>query len=141
MVEKWIVPCNIKYFDLISHFKQKNYVVWKNSFTIKQDDIVYIYIGTPIKEIRFCCKVVSDKVSDAVVQANAYAIPQKSSNNYFSKKEKYILLELLYEYPIGTLTYSDLKQNGLGQVQIQARTDRRLQKYIDEIDVSVRGGK
>ena len=45
MIETWIVPCNIKHFDLISHFESSDTVVWKNSFTIKQGDIVYIYIG------------------------------------------------------------------------------------------------
>ena len=48
-----------------------------------------------------------------------------------SKKEKYIVLELEKEYPDNLLPLSVLKEKGLGQVQIQARVDRRLLKYIE----------
>ena len=134
MAEKWIIPCNIKFFDLISHFKTNSRVVWKNSFTIKKGDTAYIYIGRPLGEIKYKCLVVNDEVDEQLLQKNRYAIPEKKSNNYFSKKEKYIEMELVSEYPDKTLTLEMLREHGLGQVQIQARTDRRLQRYIDEIE-------
>lgn len=43
-------------------------------------------------------------------------------------------MELVSEYPDKTFTLEMLREHGLGQVQIQARTDRRLQRYIDEIE-------
>lgn len=52
-------------------------------------------------------------------------------NNYFSQKEKYIEIEYVCEFPEGTFTLSKLKEHGLGQVQIQARANRKLQQYID----------
>ena len=141
MVEKWIIPCNIKHFDLISYFKENSCVVWKNSFSIKKGDIAYIYIGSPIRQIKYRCKVVSDVVSDEILQKNQYAISEEKNNNYFSKKVKYIILELEHEYEDGILRYDDLKLNGLGQVQIQARTDRRLQRYIDGVETKVAEGE
>lgn len=45
MLEKWIIPCNVKRFNVIEHFKNNDTVVWKNSFTIHAGDIVYIYLG------------------------------------------------------------------------------------------------
>ena len=134
MIEHWIIPCNVKFFDLIDHFKNNKTVVWKNAFTIKKDDIVYVYIGSPYSEIRYKCRVISDKVDDALLEKNSYAIPKHNSNNYFSKKTKYIQLELVCEYPTGTYKLTDLKDHGLGQVQIQARTDRRLQAYLDKVE-------
>ena len=92
MIECWVVPCNIKHFDLVSHFEKSDTVVWKNSFTIKQGDTVYIYIGSPISEIRYRCTVISDSVTDEVLAENRYAIVEKTGNNYFSKKVKYVQL-------------------------------------------------
>ena len=94
MTENWIIPCNTKVFDIVSHFKTHKRVVWKNSFTICKGDITYIYIGSPYSEIRFKCVVVNDKVDDELLKQNAYAIPAKKSNNYFSKKFYLISLML-----------------------------------------------
>ena len=133
MTESWIVPCNIKHFNLIEHFKSHPIVVWRNSFTIRKGDTAYIYLSAPYGEIRYRCRVINDEVPDEVVQANSYAIPEKPSNNYFSKKIKYIMMELDYEYPEGSLKLEDLRKHGLGQVQIQARADRRVKEYIQTI--------
>lgn len=137
MKDNWIVPCNVKYFDIISHFKNHNEVVWKNSFTIKKGDTAYIYLSEPFGEIKYRCLVISDNVDDITLQKNSYAIPRKASKNYFSKKIKYIKMKLEFEYPEGSLKRTDMMKNGLGQVQIQARTDRRLQRYIDSIDEKI----
>ena len=51
-----------------------------------------------------------------------------------TKLKKYIELEYVCEFPEKTFTLQTLKEHGLGQVQIQARTDRKLQRYIDEVE-------
>lgn len=142
MSEKWIIPCNVKIFDVISHFKSNKRVVWKNSFTIHKGDIAYLYLGRPYGEIRYKCLVIDDSVSEELLNKNAYAIPDKKSNNYFSKKEKYIQMEYISEFHEGLLTLEKLREYGLGQVQIQARTDRRLQQFIDacENELNRNGG-
>lgn len=134
MSEHWIIPCNVKVFNVIEHFRDTKTVIWKNSFTMKKGDIAYIYIGNPISEIRYKCMVISDEVDDQKLNENSYAIPAKKSNNYFSKKEKYVELEYICEFPEKTFPLNDLRENGLGQVQIQARTDRRLQAYISSME-------
>lgn len=140
MVEKWIIPCNVKRFNVIEHFKSSETVVWKNSFTIHKGDIAYIYLGAPYGEIRYRCSVISDTVDDETLQANKYAIQEKKSNNYFSKKIKYIQLKLEYEYPAGLLPLAKLKEHGLGQVQIQARPDRNLNRYLESVDLNLLEG-
>ena len=140
MAENWVIPCNVRFFDLIEHFKTNTKVVWRNAFTIRKGDIAYIYIGRPYGEIRYKCRVINDQVDDELLQANKYAIPAKKSNNYFSKKEKYIEMEFVCEYPEGTFSLERLREHGLGQVQIQARTDRRLQAYLTEVESSLESG-
>lgn len=132
--ENWIVPCNTKYFDVIAHFKNSPIVVWRNSFSMCVGDIVYIYLSAPYAEIKFKCRVVSELVDDETLLKNSYAIIEKKPNIYFSKKDKYVQMELVITYPEGTFTYSKLKEQGLGQVQIQARTDRNLQRYLDMVE-------
>ncbi len=133
MIENWIIPCNLKHFDLVEHFKTHETVVWKNAFTIHQGDNAYIYLSAPYSEIRYRCKVISDVIDEKILQNNAYAIPETVSHNYFAKKLKFIEMLLEYEYPQGILTLDKLKIHGLGQVQIQARTNRQLQNYINQI--------
>ncbi|WP_312458325.1 hypothetical protein [Proteiniclasticum sp.] len=140
MIEKWIIPCNVKRFDVIEHFKKTDMVVWKNSFTIRTGDIAYLYLGVPYGEIRYRCRVVSDTVDEQTLSENKYAIQEKKSNNYFSKKIKYIQLKLECEYPAGLLTLPKLKEHGLGQVQIQARPDRNLRNYLEQIDSTLLEG-
>lgn len=141
MAENWIIPCNINFFNLIEHFKEHKTVVWRNAFTIHTGDTAYIYLGKPYGEIKYKCRVISDMVDDQLLQDNQYAIPAKKSNNYFSKKDKYIQLEFICEYEAGTFTLEKLRKHGLGQVQIQARTDRRLQQYLDATEALKAGGE
>lgn len=57
MVE-WIIPCNLKYYNVISAFEKLQCVDWiQSAKSINVGDIVYIYVGFPIKAIKFKCKV------------------------------------------------------------------------------------
>ena len=134
MSEKWIIPCNLRFFDVEKHFTTSKVVVWKNSFTMKVGDAAYIYLSAPISAIRYRCRVISDTVNDDELQENQYAIQTKESHNYFSKKTKYVIMELEKEYPKDLLTLAELRKRGLGQVQIQARADRKLSAFLNEID-------
>ena len=140
MTEKWIIPCNVKRFNVIEHFQHTDTVVWKNSFTIHKGDIAYIYLGAPYGEIRYRCVVISDTVDEATLQANPYAIQEQPSHNYFSKKIKYVQLKLEHEYTAGLLPLQVLKEHGLGQVQIQARPDRNLRRFLEETDQAIMEG-
>ena len=133
-MENWVVPCNTKYFDVVSHFNSSSVVVWKNSFTMRVGDTAYVYLSAPYAEIKFKCRIVNDVVDEDTLQKNAYAIMEKKQNNYFSKKVKYVQMELISTYPKGTFPLFELKKYGLGQVQIQARTDKNLQKYLDMVE-------
>ena len=130
MKEYWIIPCNIKHYDIMKRFQSKNTVVWRNAFSIHKGDVAYIYLSAPYSEIRFRCNVISEDVDDETISLNSYAIPSKTSNNYFSKRLKYIVLELETVFPEGTFKLEELRKNGMGQTQIQARADRKLKTFL-----------
>ena len=130
MKDYWIIPCNLKHFDVVSHFESHTTVVWRNSFSIRNGDVAYIYLSAPFSEIRYRCNVIAEEVDDEMLQENTYAIPTKTSNNFYSKRVKYIVLELDQTFPEGTFKLGELKNHGLGQVQIQARADRKLREFM-----------
>lgn len=131
MLNCWIVPCNVKYFDVVTHFKKKKTVVWKNISCVQPGDTVYIYLGAPHKELRYKCVVLNDNVGTDVLLNNNYAMPRRPISSLYQVEIKYMELELVDEYPSGTFVLNDMRSNGLGQVQVQAKTSSQLQKYID----------
>lgn len=137
MNEKWIIPCNLKHFNVEEHFQTKKEAVWGNSFTMKIGDTVYIYVTAPESAIRFRCRIIADKVDEQTLLENAYAIPKHESHNYYSQKNKYVVLKLERRYPASLLTLAKLRLHGLGQVQMQARASRELNKYLSEVDTYI----
>lgn len=131
MLNCWIVPCNVKYFDVVTHFKKKKTVVWKNISCVQPGDTVYIYLGAPHKELRYKCVVLNDNVGTDVLLNNNYAMPRRPISSLYQVEIKYMELELVDEYPSGTFVLHDMRSNGLGQVQVQAKTSSQLQEYID----------
>lgn len=130
MPENWIVPCSVKFFDVVKHFEENDTIVWRKVSAIKKGDTAYIYIGAPYSEIRYKCHIVDDDVDEKTLQSNEYAIRKTESG----KRQKYIKMKLDHVYDDGELSLDKLRANGLGQTQIQARTDRRLQAFISDVD-------
>lgn len=132
MIKNWLIPCNVKYFDICEHFRHQNKVVWKNISYVNKGDLVYIYLGYPHKEIRYKCKVVDDHVSDEILTSNEYARTRHPKSKMYQIEEKYMELELIQELPVGSLTLDQLRANGLGQVQVQAPIKNGLREFIEE---------
>lgn len=131
MKENWIIPCNIKYFDVITYLQSHENIVFRRISAINKGDVAYIYVTSPYCEIKYRCHVVCDDVSSEELKDHLYAIPQ-TKNDY--KKKRYIKLHVDYKYEHGTMGLKDLKNHGLGQVQMQARTDKYVQAYINEVE-------
>lgn len=129
MIENWIVPCNVKFFDVVSYFKNHSEIIWRKGPSIHVGDMVYVYVGAPYSQIKFKCEVLQVSIDKETLENNSYAI---KNDNY--KANNYMRLKLINEIPDGQLKYIELKQHGLGQVQTQARTDRKLQAYLDEME-------
>lgn len=120
----WIVPCNVKRFDIFQHFQKNDEVAFKRAGFIQKKDVVFIYLSAPYSEIRFQCTVINDRISSADVKNHKYVIDEKAQNGY-------ILLKLEKTYESGCLPLQKLKENGLGQVQRQAKAKDELVHYIE----------
>ena len=53
--EKWIVPANPKYYDVINAFNDTDEIIWKQSSNINIGDIVYLYVAAPYSKIMYKC--------------------------------------------------------------------------------------
>lgn len=129
-MENWIIPCSVKFYDVVNHLKQKDTIVWRKVSALKKGDTAYLYLGAPYSQIKYMCHVIDDNVDEGTVANNEYAIKKTES----LRKSKYLMLKLDYTYPDGELSLATLREHGLGQTQIQARTDRKLQRFIDEVN-------
>ena len=94
MHEKWIIPCNIKFFNLIEHFDHHSEVVWKAYKSMSVGDLAYIYIGVPFKKIMYKCEVIDKDIAFEIVKENQYAI----RNKRVSYNSSYIKLKLIKKF-------------------------------------------
>lgn len=132
MKDYWIFPSNVKYFDIINYLNENRTIVWRRTASIHKGDIVYFYLAAPYAEIKYRGIVVDDDVAEEVIEKNSYAIPKNGN-----KKAKYVQIEIEFEYPSGVLTREELVKHGLGQVQVQARIDRRLKPFISDVNMKL----
>ena len=54
----WIIPCNPKYYDIISAFDNLNVIEWNQTNNAAVGDTVYIYVGEKYKSIMYKCEVI-----------------------------------------------------------------------------------
>ncbi len=54
----WLVPANPAYYDVVNMFNHSVMANWKQYNNIIVGDIIYLYVGSPYKEIMFKCEVV-----------------------------------------------------------------------------------
>lgn len=136
MAEYYIYPCNAVYFDIESHFSRKNTIVWRAVAGIKTGDTVFVYVGKTLREIRYKCRVVSEEVSQSILQENAYAIPKGK----IADRCSYVIMEKIKEYEAGTFPLTELKANGMGQFMVPMRADNGLKDYLLKKD-EITGGE
>ena len=61
MQENWIVPCSVKFFNIVEHFENNKSIVWRKVSALREGDVAYIYVGAPYSQIMYKCHVVNDK--------------------------------------------------------------------------------
>lgn len=120
----WLTSCNTKHFDIIEHFKDNKYVVFRKEGLMQNGDFVYIYLAAPYKQIKYRCKIIDNKLNAEELKEHPYAI------NPYASSQTYMKLELEKEFDLGILLFSELKEYGLGQVQRPSRVDGKLLQFI-----------
>lgn len=56
-VNSWVIPANIKIFDIIEYFNHNDEIDWHQSIKAEVNDYVYIYVGSPYSAIMYKCIV------------------------------------------------------------------------------------
>lgn len=111
--EHWLIPANLKYYDVINCFNDTDIIEWKQSNDIHVGDIIYIYITNPYSSIFYKCEA---------IEVN---IPFDYSDNNLSMK-KIMKIKLLKRYKQDEINF--LKLNNLGIMAV--RGPRKISEEI-----------
>lgn len=114
-MEKWVIACNLKNFDISGAFNTFTKINWKQSVkNIHVGDEVYIYVGAPYKAVMYRCKVNKTYLKDNEIDDTMFYRDSTPYKNYPCKME----LELLEKYDEKTYTLDVLRERGLkGTIQ------------------------
>ena len=128
---EWIIPCNLKYYDVKGAISKFKAIDWKKSAkNICVGDIVYIYVGKPISAIKYKCRVNKTNLSKVEIDDSEFVINGENYENYGNHME----LELIREYAGTELTRDMLVENGLkGNIQGPRRVDVLIQESINKV--------
>lgn len=128
MKDIWVIPCNVKVYDVVAHFKQSDSICWKRGAREKIGDDVYIYVGNPYKAIMFKCVVENDNVSDDEIKEHPYA-----TKGHFGSGFRYMKLHkaITFENPV---ELKKLQELGVYMVRKQGRVGKQLLEYLIGIE-------
>ena len=125
-MEKWIITCNPKYYDVVGAFSVFESINWKQSVDIQIGDIVYIYVGKPLSAIKYETKAVQVNLPNPSIDDNEFVIDGSNYENY----GRYMELRLLRSFNDDLLSLDLLKENGLKSVQGPSRVSSLLESFI-----------
>lgn len=111
--DEWILPANIKYFDVISYIDSMKIFSWKEPKSIKLNDIVYIYLGSPYSAIMYKCKV-------------------KELNIYNDLNDRVMNLEMIEKFNTNKFPFKKLKEYGLNSVRSPRRIPTKLSEFLKD---------
>ena len=131
----FVYPCNAVDHDIEKHFADNPFIVWRAISDIKVDDIVFIYVGKTIREVKYKCIVTKCPISQDILNDNQYAIPKGKLAN----KCSYLMMKLQKEYPNGVFPLSELKENGMKQFMVPMHASDRLKQYFQSKDEGIGG--
>jgi len=119
-----MIPCNVKNFDIVEHFKKNTTAYFKRNRALAVGDEVYIYVAKPYSEVMFKGVVIQTgiKPSDVDKIYRVSCIEEKT----------FVLVELVKTFPEHTFTADELKKNGLGQVVNQQLIRGKIESFITD---------
>lgn len=113
----WLVPGNPKYYDIDANFKVGKTTIWKQSTKININDMVYLYVTSPVKAVRFKCQVIKTD------------IPYQHSDSNV-KIQKIMEVKVLKEYPADFCPFAKLKDFDIKAVRGPRRIPAKLAEYL-----------
>ncbi|MCM1506823.1 MAG: hypothetical protein NC177_06765 [Ruminococcus flavefaciens] len=128
---EWIVPCNLKYYDVKGAFEKLKKIDWKQSNEkIEVNDIVYIYVGVPVKAIVYKCRVNKVNLSAVEIDDSEFIIDGTNYKTY----SRHMELELIKIYNNNVLSLENMRDYGVkGNIQCTRRAESKLSAYIETL--------
>ena len=76
IMNRWIVPGNLKSFDVVAAFNKLDMIDWRQQLkSVEPGDLVYIYVGAPISAIKYSCEVLLTNLRggiDTIIDDNEF---------------------------------------------------------------------
>ena len=112
---QWIIPCNIKYYDVVGAFNKLKKLDWKQSNkSIQVGDEVFIYVGNPVKAVKYKCRVNKVNLTCIEIDDSEFVLNGDPYEQYGNHME----LELIEEYEDTQYSLEVLRSKGLkGNIQ------------------------
>ena len=123
---KWMIPCNVKNFNIVEHFKSEKTAFFKRNRALAVGDEVYIYVAKPFSEVKYKGHVIKTGIPANEIDIK-YGVPR-------GEEKSFIEVELDKVFPEGTFTGKDLMDHGLGQVVNQQIIRGKTEEYIRAIE-------
>ncbi|MGL5756584.1 MAG: HNH endonuclease [Paraclostridium sp.] len=129
---EWIISCNPSDYDVVGAFNKLEKLEWKQSTNINIGDVVYIYVSSPVQEIKYKCTVrkVNLKSSERIDDSE-FVLDDSKYKDY----GRYMELELINKYLDKQYNFRALKQHGLKSVQGPSRVTQELLDYIKSMEI------
>ena len=115
--EHWIIPANPEFFNVIDYFSSSDEVIWKQSARLSTGDIAYIYVTSPLSEIRFICEVLETDIPYEYQDQNL-------------KMKKAVKLKVLKEIPQGLCPIRKMRELGVKAVRGQRIATAELVDFL-----------
>lgn len=110
----WLIPSNIKYFDLEGCFKEFGEVYWSQHFNFQTGDTIYIYSASPDCYIKYRTEVIGHDMPFAseMERERKYNVDPKDFDKLI-KYNRFALLKLSDEGKSDRVSLVHLMENGL----------------------------
>lgn len=114
-MEKWIIPCNIQYYEVEGAFTKLKCLDWKQSNTsISVGDEIYVYVGKPVGAIKYKCKVNKVNLDHCEIDDSEFVLEGEQYEEYGN----YMEFELIEKYDDERYSLQVLRDKGLkGNIQ------------------------
>ena len=131
--DTWILPANPNNYDVDAAFRKLKVIEWTQTRSLKNvklGDFAYIYESSPVKAIRWKCRVGIVNVQTSEIDDRCFWRTDRISEGPF------IWLESLCEYAVGdAFSYEELCKNGLkSTVRSPIKVTGQLLNYLETID-------
>lgn len=115
----WLIPANLKYYDIDSEFAASDTILWTQKASIKAGDFVFIYITAPTRAIRYVCRVLEANIAN-------------QGYRDLSSIKTLMSLKCLKQFPDHLLTADLLKEYQVNAVRGPRRMSQQLIAFLKE---------